>query len=266
MNVAFNRDCLEAMKEFPDGHFDLAVVDPPYGDAAEDSKDSTKLRFHGGDRWDKYSKDNLQKQVDIGTHVHGRGRQERYKDVLVERTGGTWAAKYGKNINNWDVAPSKEYFDELFRISKNQIIWGGNYFNLPPTRCFLIWKKLTISESFSMAMAEYAWTSFNGNAKVFECAPQGNKEKRFHPTQKPIELYDWVFKNYAQDGFKILDTHLGSGSSRIAAWKAGLDFYGYEIDKTYFDLQEQRFEKYSSQVNLFLDMDQTTLFAGNSNG
>lgn len=230
-------DCMVAMKEFPDKFFDLAVVDPPYGDATKDGKDSTKLRFHGGDRWDRYS-----------------------KSALVERTGGTWASKYGKIINEWDIAPKPEYFDELFRISKNQIIWGVNYFDLPPTRCFLIWKKLTISESFTMAMAEYAWTSFNGNAKVFECAPQGNKEKRFHPTQKPIELYDWVFKNYAQSGFKILDTHLGSGSSRIAAWKAGLDFYGYEVDKTYFDLQEERFKKHSSQVNLFVDQEQTNMF------
>ena len=92
-----------------------------------------------------------------------------------------------KKIIGWDVAPGEEYFKELFRVSKNQIIWGGNYFSLPPTRCFLVWRKLTISESFTMAMAEYAWTSFNGNAKVFECAPQGaSKDPRFHPTQKPV--------------------------------------------------------------------------------
>ena len=103
-----------------------------------------------------------------------------------------------------------------------------------------------------MAMAEYAWTSFNGNAKVFEHVPQGTSEKRFHPTQKPVELYRWIFSRYAQDGDKILDTHLGSGSSRIAAYDAGLDFWGYEIDKTYFDMQEERFEAHSSQGNLFL--------------
>ena len=96
------------------------------------------------------------------------------------RTGGTWAAKYAKKIIAWDVAPGKEYFDELFRVSREQIIWGGNYFALPPSRCFLIWRKLTISENFSMAMAEYAWTSLKGNAKVFECVPQGDKtDKRF---------------------------------------------------------------------------------------
>ena len=170
----------------------------------------------------------------------------------VERTGGTWAAKYNKKIIAWDVAPQKEYFDELFRISRNQIIWGGNYFSLPPTRCFLIWKKLTISESFSMAMAEYAWTSFNSNAKIFEFAPQGKKEDpRFHPTQKPVALYRWIFQHYAKAGDKILDTHLGSGSSRIAAYEAGLDFVGCEIDKKYFEKQEERFQAFTDQLRIF---------------
>lgn len=156
-------------------------------------------------------------------------------------------------IQHWDVAPPPEYFKELARVSKNQIIWGGNYFSLPPTRCFLVWRKLTISENFSMAMAEYAWTSFNDNAKVFEAAPQGTTEKRFHPTQKPVALYAWILKNYAKPGDKILDTHLGSGSSRIAAYDAGLDFWGYEIDKVYFELQEERFAKHAAQISLFID-------------
>ena len=160
------------------------------------------------------------------------------------RTGGTWATKYGKKIIGWDVAPGEEYFKELFRVSKNQIIWGGNYFSLPPTRCFLVWRKLTISESFTMAMAEYAWTSFNGNAKVFECAPQGaSKDPRFHPTQKPVALYTWVFKQFAKPGDRVLDTHLGSGSSRIAAYGQDLDFTGIEIDKGYFDQSVERFER-----------------------
>lgn len=149
-----------------------------------------------------------------------------------------------KKIIAWDVAPGKEYFDELFRVSQAAIIWGGNYFDLPPTRCFLVWKKLTISESFSMAMAEYAWTSFNANAKVFECAPQGKpNDPRFHATQKPIDLYRWIFANYAKPGMTILDTHLGSGSSRIAAYEAGLNFVGTEIDPVYFKKQEERFER-----------------------
>ena len=170
----------------------------------------------------------------------------------VGRTGGTCAEKYGTDIRHWDIAPQAEYFQELARVSKNQIIWGGNYFDLPPTRCFLIWRKLNISENFSMAMAEYAWTSFNDNAKVFEYASQGNTEKRFHPTQKPVALYAWIYKLYAKPGMKILDTHLGSGSSRIAAYDAGLDFTGYEIAPTYFKLQEERFALHTSQTNLFL--------------
>lgn len=153
----------------------------------------------------------------------------------VGRTGGTWAAKYGTSIRNWDIAPSDEYFKELFRVSRNQIIWGGNYFNLPPTRCFLIWRKLSISENFTMAMAEYAWTSFDGNAKVFDCAPQGKKnDPRIHPCQKPIALYKWILKRYAKEGDKILDTHLGSGSSAIAAYDLGFEFVGIEIDDTYY--------------------------------
>lgn len=154
----------------------------------------------------------------------------------VGRTGGTWAAKYGTSIRDWDIAPSDEYFKELFRVSRNQIIWGGNYFNLPPTRCFLIWRKLSISENFTMAMAEYAWTSFDGNAKVFDCTPQGKKnDPRIHPCQKPIALYKWILERYAKQGDKILDTHLGSGSSAIAAYDLGFEFTGIEIDETYYN-------------------------------
>ena len=101
-----------------------------------------------------------------------------------------------------------------------------------------------------MAMAEYAWTSFNENAKLFECAPQD--PTRFHPTQKPVALYQWIFNRYAKPGYKILDTHLGSGSSRIAAYDAGLDFVGYEIDKEYFDKQEERFAAHAAQMSLFI--------------
>ena len=177
---------------------------------------------------------------ELGTHFHGRGRSKRYAE-MADST----------NIKHWDVAPTKEYFNELARISKNQIIWGGNYFNLPPTRCFLIWRKLTISENFSMAMCEYAWTSFNDNAKIFECAPQGNKEKRFHPTQKPIALYHWIISRYAKDGDKILDTHAGSGSCLIAAHDTGHEFMGFELDKYYYDKATERMENHFAQTSLF---------------
>lgn len=190
------------------------------------------MRFHGGsknpnDPWNKYLRP-LQERA-----AHGLQSTEK--------------------IVAWDVAPKQEYFDELFRVSRNQIIWGGNYFRLPPTRCFLVWRKLTISEAFSMAMAEYAWTSFNENAKVFEAAPQGQPGDRFHPTQKPIALYEWILKNYAKDGMTILDTHMGSQSSRIAAWNMNLDYTGYEIDETYFQHGCERFERHTAQMSLFVE-------------
>lgn len=147
------------------------------------------------------------------------------------------------------MAPGEEYFAELARVSKNQVIWGGNYFGLPPTRCFLVWDKCNISEEFTMAMCEYAWTSFNDNAKLLRFVPQD--KSRFHPTQKPVKLYAWIFLRYAKPGDKILDTHLGSGSSRIAAYDAGLDFVGFEIDDVYFRLEEERFAEHTAQVSLF---------------
>ena len=159
----------------------------------------------------------------------------------IERTGGTWQKKYGGKIKSWDIAPNEEYFTELFRVSKNIIIWGGNYFNLPPSNNFLIWRKLSISETFSMAMAEYAWTNIKGNAKVFEFAPQD--KTRFHPTQKPVALYRWILENYAKQGDKILDTHLGSQSSRITSYKKGFDFWGFELDEDYYKQGNERFEK-----------------------
>ena len=182
--------------------------------------------------------------------------------ISTTRTGGTWSAKYqmhtggifSTDISHWDVAPPLEYFQQLARVSKNQIIWGGNYFCLPPTRCFIIWRKSNIPlEGFSMAPVEYAWTSLNRNAAMHECFSSGGsgREDRFHPTQKPIELYEWLLTKFAQPGDRILDTHLGSGSSRIAAYHLGFDFVGFEIDKTYFDLQEQRFARHTAQMSLF---------------
>lgn len=147
------------------------------------------------------------------------------------------------NIKKWEVRPSEKYFKELFRISKNQIIWGGNYFPLPPTRCFICWDKQLVWENFSQC--EFAWTSFDKPAKHVTIPNRGGQSdcNKFHPTQKPIKLYQWVFEKFAKPGDKILDTHLGSGSSRIAAYKMGFDFYGTEIDQQYFDAMEKRFRK-----------------------
>ena len=141
------------------------------------------------------------------------------------------------NIQRWDTRPSKEYFEELFRVSKNQIIWGGNYFNLPPTRCIICWDKMQPWPNFSQI--EIAWTSFNSPAKIFKY--DNRTDDKIHPTQKPISLYAWILKNYAKSGNKIFDSHLGSGSNRIAAYKLGFDFYATEIDKDYFEAQENRF-------------------------
>ena len=242
----YNMDCMEAMKEFPDGFFDLAIVDPPYGDGGtniggrglEDGSTGTRWnRF--GQRFDRYK---LPNQTGGGVSRQVAG---------CCRPGGTWAEKFGKKIIAWDVAPGEDYFKELFRVSRNQIIWGGNYFALPPARCFLVWRKLTISESFSMAMAEYAWTSLGGNAKVFEAAPQGTaKETRFHPTQKPVALYTWQLRLYAKPGDKILDTHVGSASSLIACHRAGLEYWGFEIDKDYYAKAKERLDAEVAQVRL----------------
>ena len=144
------------------------------------------------------------------------------------------------SIDHWDKAPTKEYFIELFRVSKNQIIWGGNYFNLPPTRCVVCWDKVQPWLNFSQI--EMAWTSFNLPAKLFRF--DNRTADKIHPTQKPIELYLWLLKTFMiRGGGKILDTHLGSGSSRIAAYHLGFDFVGCEIDKGYFDAAEERFRR-----------------------
>ena len=140
-------------------------------------------------------------------------------------------------IQQWDFVPAKEYFDELFRVSKNQIIWGGNYFSLPPCRCVIAWDKCQPWENFSQV--EIAWTSFDKPAKLFRY--DNRLGRKIHPTQKPIELYTWLLKVFAQEGDTILDTQLGSGSSRIAAYRGGYNFYGCEINKEYFDAQEDRF-------------------------
>lgn len=149
--------------------------------------------------------------------------------------------KQGKK--KWDKKPpEEEYFNELFRVSKNQIIWGANYFKMQPTKHFIFWYKRNPVPNF--ADGEYAWTSFDRPAVCFDYIYYGNinaETTRIHPTQKPVVLYDWIFKNYAKPGMKILDTHVGSGSSRISAHKAGLDFEGWELDPDYHAAQEARY-------------------------
>ena len=223
-----NVDCIEYMKTCKDKEFDLAIVDPPY-------------------QVERFSK-NLESQGTLG------------KSIFM-----------GENkIQKWDKLPTAEYFTELFRVSKNQIIWGANHFwqtaNLPNCTNFIFWDKKMPFENFSRG--ELAWTSFKGVAKCFEYNYYGNIEGntqsngRIHPTQKPIALYKWLLHNYAyenKDGamvlnnpnFKVIDTHLGSGSIAIACHYAGVNFVGCEIDKEYYDNAIKRFEQLTMQTQLF---------------
>lgn len=205
ISEVYNQDCMEGMKNFPDKFFDLAIIDPPYGIENKISK--------GG-----------------GSHT---------------KSSVKFHQLYSENYKAWDKAVSKEYFDALFRVSKNQIIFGANYYSMPPTRGFLIYDKPEMRIA-TMSDCEFAWTSFDKPAKIFTISRGFNNHlvnPVFHPTQKPIKLYKQIIEFYAKIGDKILDTHLGSQSSRIAAYKLGFDFWGYEIDEDYFKQGCERFDK-----------------------
>lgn len=207
-----NMDCMEMMKEFPDKHFDLAIVDPPYG---------------------------------VGQHFNFRY--------------GVGEEVYENN------KPNPEYWKELFRVSKNQIVWGGNYFtsNLPENRCWISWFKGNPLNSFSDF--ELAWTSFDKVSRAVKIESYGfnHSDKRFtgnstiHPTQKPIQLYNWILENFVSEekmhnwGGGILDTHLGSGSIAIACHYAGYDLTACEIDKEYYDAAMKRIKEQTIQTTIF---------------
>ena len=194
-------DSLQALKSYGDNHFDIAIVDPPYG---------------------------------IGDKFKGGKTGKMNFNEVVEK--------------DWDKVPPMEYWQELMRVSKNQIIWGGNYFPLPPTRCFIVWDK-QISEDFSLAMAELAWTSFDKLAKIFKMPTP--KDGKIHPTQKPIQLYRWLLHNYTNENDLILDTHLGSGSIAIACHQMKRKLIGYEIDADYYRKACKRFEEQTRQTALW---------------
>lgn len=158
--------------------------------------------------------------------------------------------KNHKEIENWDVAPSQDYLDELNRVSCNRVIWGGNYFNLGPCRGFLIWDKLQSVPNFSAC--EFAWNSIDTVSKIFKYRQAGCfGEKKIHPTQKPVDLYSWIYRLFTKDGDSIIDTHLGSGSSAIAAHYAGLEFVGMELDKDYYNAAVERFKRETRQIDMF---------------
>ncbi len=215
MNIAYNMDCMGAMWKMPDKYFDLAVVDPMYGIGENGAKSGSRAK--------------LAKRID-------------YKPVE-------------------DTPPNERYFFELFRVSKNQIIWGANHFIAAFSKnssCWLVWDKDNGDTNY--ADCELAWASFPGAVRKFRYLWAGmrqekqgkNHQYRIHPCEKPIALYSWIFHQYAKPGDKILDTHLGSGSSRIAAYDAGLDFVGFEIDPDYFKAQEERYAAHVAQMSLFL--------------
>ena len=230
VSIVTQEDNLAMMSRYPDKFFDLAVVDPPYGIGASNVK---------------------------------RGGKKHGNSCAVSKDYGN---------KDWDnQVPEANYFNELIRVSKNQVIWGGNYMChlLPPSSCWLVWDKLTGENGY--ADFELAYTSFDKACRKFTFRWQGmlqgnmaEKELRYHPTQKPIILYRWILEKFAVPKQKILDTHLGSGSSRIAAYDLGFDFYGCEKDYDYWLAAENRFKTHIAQQKLFapeqIKVEQTNLF------
>jgi site-specific DNA-methyltransferase (adenine-specific) len=212
--ITITNECnMELMKNTPDNFYDLAISDPPYGI-------------------------NVSKTGNVGGNQLSKAKD------------------YGKK--DWDSKiPSAEYFKELQRVSKNQIIWGGNYMieHLQNTPCFLIWDK---NNSGNFADAELAWTSFKTSTRIFQSTWNGmlqhdmkNKEMRIHPTQKPVRLYEWLLMNYAKEGDKILDTHLGSGSIAIACHDLGFNLTACELDTEYYEASLKRLKQHQAQLKMF---------------
>jgi site-specific DNA-methyltransferase (adenine-specific) len=233
-STLYRCDCMDYMRGLPDKAFDIAIVDPPYGiNAPSMSMGQNKNRADGWARGDS-SAVALRK----GRLNSGGGK---LKNRLLNTSSIAWD----------DRIPNDEYFEELFRVSINQIVWGGNYFDLGPTRCVICWDKCQPWENFSQW--EMAWTSFDKPAAHFSYSNTGgaNKETKIHPTQKPVALYLWLLSRFSTPGQRVLDTHLGSGSSAIAANNLGYEFVGCELDAEYFAAACQRIENAQRQVSLF---------------
>ena len=205
----YNADCMEVMKAFKDKQFDLAIIDPPYGLGMG--------------------------TVSIPSEKNTNSQQKFYKDLKSKR---------------WDDnTPNKEYFDELKRVSKNQIVWGGNYMaeHLGNTKCIIIWDKMTYIPT--MSQFEFAFCSFNKHPKMVKI--NSTDINRMHPTQKPIKLYGWLLQNYAKEGDTILDTHFGSLSIGIACHDMKFDLTAIELDKDYYEQAKQRLINHQRQLTLF---------------
>jgi site-specific DNA-methyltransferase (adenine-specific) len=207
----YNDDCMNVMKTFKDKQFDLAIVDPPYG---------INISSAGG-----------------YYHVKGKGQANPHTK------------------KDWDKEiPTAEYWDELFRVSKNQIVWGGNYMTefLSPSRCWIFWDKMKFVDNY--ADGELAWTSFDRNTKKVSIQHHGfltKDGKSIHPTQKPVQLYEWLLLNYAKEGDKILDTHFGSLSIGIACHDLGFELTAIELDKDYYEAGKKRLIEHQMQLTIF---------------
>ena len=212
-SVVYNEDCVEGLKRFSDKYFDLAIVDPPYG-------------------------------IDLGNN----------SDYFAYKGGIRGKKGLANDKKDWDKErPTDEYWNELFRVSKNQIVWGGNFFTdkLKISRGWICWDKKQ-PETNTFSDFDLAWTSFDCINRTFRMYPTHvTQGKKIHPSQKPKELYEFVLKYYGADANLILDTHVGSGSSRIACNKAGKQFVGFEIDEDYYEAQEKRFKDFVSQLRMF---------------
>ena len=226
-NQIYNEDCLQFMKQLPDNYFDLIITDPPYGIG---SKNITNNKSRGG--------------------ITGFNGERRKKKV---------PAKEWKDNGEWDNAiPPKEVFDQMMRVSKNQIIFGGNYMteHLKPSSCWIVWDKVNGDNDF--ADCELAYCSFKTAVRKIDLRWHGmlqhdmkNKEFRIHPTQKPVSLYKWILDKYTNEGDLILDTHLGSGSIAIACHRMNRKLVAYEIDKEYYDAACKRFKEQTMQQALW---------------
>ena len=225
-NKIHHADCMDIMKDIPDNYIDLAIVDPPYGIGSPN--------------------------MNMGSNSTNISTAERLKKNRLNSGSGKLKNRIlNQSDCSWDCIPDENYFNELFRISKNQIIWGGNYFDLKPTRCIICWDKIQPWENFSQW--EMAWTSFDKPASIFKYSNRGgaNKEPRIHPTQKPIALYRWQLQKYAKIGDFILDTHSGSGSLACACHIKGFNFIAIEKNYDYWKESIERFEIEKSQLKLF---------------
>ena len=205
-----NEDNMQLMSRYEDNYFDLAIVDPPYG-------------------------------LDLANMNMGIGKSKKASKAKSRK----WVSK------DWDkVTPTNKYFNDLFRVSKVQFIWGGNYFDLPACKFYIIWDK-EITKGLSFADCEMCWTSLNKAPRMFRYSAYKDKKTKFHPTQKPIKLYEWLLMNYAKENDKILDTHLGSGSIAIACHNLGFELTACELDTEYYEASIKRIKDHISQQRLF---------------